>query len=164
MGCWQCLPLSVVQLKGKHRRKPHCHNGVVDTFGQWWVCYIATICFQGSFCYIDYLFQIKLHFHSTSRKHFVTKIQIPWRGSKTSIKQNFSVNRAPTHSNSWKWGKDLQKNPLKYHRTRFCLNAPLFSGGGEGDITVTWCCSPKLFTAKILPSFLSDVNSEFESS
>ena len=29
MGCWQCLPLSVVQLKGKH-----CHNGVVDTFGQ----------------------------------------------------------------------------------------------------------------------------------
>ena len=29
MGCRQCLPLSVVQLKGK----PHCHNGVVDTFG-----------------------------------------------------------------------------------------------------------------------------------
>ena len=28
MGCWQCLPLSVVQLKGKH-----CRNGVVDTFG-----------------------------------------------------------------------------------------------------------------------------------
>ena len=26
MGCQQCLPLSVVQLKGKH-------NGVVDTFG-----------------------------------------------------------------------------------------------------------------------------------
>ena len=33
MGCQQCLPLSVVQLKGKHCRKPHCHNGVVDTFG-----------------------------------------------------------------------------------------------------------------------------------
>jgi hypothetical protein len=32
MGCWQCLPLSVVQLKGKHCRKPHCRNGVVDTF------------------------------------------------------------------------------------------------------------------------------------
>jgi hypothetical protein len=32
-GCRQCLPLSVVQLKGKHCRKPHCHNGVVDTFG-----------------------------------------------------------------------------------------------------------------------------------
>jgi hypothetical protein len=29
----QCLPLSVVQLKGKHCRKPHCHNGIVDTFG-----------------------------------------------------------------------------------------------------------------------------------
>mgnify|MGYP007048723007 CR=1 FL=1 len=29
---WQCLPLSVVQLKGKHCRKTHCHNGVVDTF------------------------------------------------------------------------------------------------------------------------------------
>ena len=24
--CWQCLPLSVVQLKGKHCRKPHCRN------------------------------------------------------------------------------------------------------------------------------------------
>ena len=33
MGCRQCLPLSVVQLKGKHCRKPHCRNGVVDTFG-----------------------------------------------------------------------------------------------------------------------------------
>ena len=28
MGCRQCLPLSVVQLKGKH-----CRNGVVDTLG-----------------------------------------------------------------------------------------------------------------------------------
>ena len=34
MGCRQYLPLSVVQLKGKHCRKPHCPNGVVDTFGQ----------------------------------------------------------------------------------------------------------------------------------
>ena len=33
MGCRQCLPLSVVQQKGKHCQKPHCHNGVVDTFG-----------------------------------------------------------------------------------------------------------------------------------
>ena len=33
MGCRQCLPFSVVQLKGKHCRKPHCHNGVVDMFG-----------------------------------------------------------------------------------------------------------------------------------
>ena len=31
--CRQCLPLSVVQLKGKHCRKPHCHNGVVDHMG-----------------------------------------------------------------------------------------------------------------------------------
>ena len=31
IGCRQCLPLSVVQLKGKHCRKPHCRNGVVDT-------------------------------------------------------------------------------------------------------------------------------------
>ena len=30
MGCRQCLSLSVVQLKGKHCRKPNCHNGVVD--------------------------------------------------------------------------------------------------------------------------------------
>ena len=34
MGCRQCLPLSVVQLKGKHCPKPHCCNGVVDTFRQ----------------------------------------------------------------------------------------------------------------------------------
>ena len=31
MGCEQCLPLSVVQLKGKHCIKPHYRNGVVDT-------------------------------------------------------------------------------------------------------------------------------------
>ena len=29
-GCRQCLPL-----KGKHCRKPHCRNGVVDMFGHW---------------------------------------------------------------------------------------------------------------------------------
>ena len=29
----QCLPHSVVQLKGKHCRKPHCRYWVVDTFG-----------------------------------------------------------------------------------------------------------------------------------
>ena len=33
MGCRQCLPLSVVQLKDKHCRKPHCSNRVVDTLG-----------------------------------------------------------------------------------------------------------------------------------
>ena len=29
MWCRQCLPLIVVQLKGKHCRKSHCRNGVV---------------------------------------------------------------------------------------------------------------------------------------
>ena len=46
MGCRQCLPLSVVQLKSKHcRRKPHCRNGVVDTFEQYMLAkqkYIVT--------------------------------------------------------------------------------------------------------------------------
>jgi hypothetical protein len=32
MVCRQCLPLSVVQLTGKHCPKPNCRNGVVDTF------------------------------------------------------------------------------------------------------------------------------------
>ena len=32
MRCQQCLPLSVVQLKGKHCPKHHCRNGVVNTF------------------------------------------------------------------------------------------------------------------------------------
>ena len=35
-----CLPLSVVQLKGKHWRNPHCLNGVVETFGPYTVSYI----------------------------------------------------------------------------------------------------------------------------
>ena len=34
MGCRQCLPFSVVQLKSKRCQKLHCRNGVVDTFGQ----------------------------------------------------------------------------------------------------------------------------------
>ena len=33
MGCWQCLPLSVIQLKGKHCPKRHYCTGVVDKFG-----------------------------------------------------------------------------------------------------------------------------------
>ena len=33
MACRQCLSLSAVQLKGIYCRKPHCHNGVLDTFG-----------------------------------------------------------------------------------------------------------------------------------
>ena len=44
MGCRQCLPFSVVQLKGKHCQKPHCRNGVVDTFGQ---CQTIDICKHG---------------------------------------------------------------------------------------------------------------------
>ena len=35
MGCQQCSPLSVVQLKGKHCRRPCCCNGVVDKFWLW---------------------------------------------------------------------------------------------------------------------------------
>ena len=34
MGCRQCLPLSVVQLKGKHYRKPHRYvRALFLTFG-----------------------------------------------------------------------------------------------------------------------------------
>ena len=32
---WQCFSLIVVQLEGNHCRKPHCCNGVVDTFGHY---------------------------------------------------------------------------------------------------------------------------------
>ena len=32
MGCRQCLPPGVVQLNGKHCRKFHCRNVVVDMF------------------------------------------------------------------------------------------------------------------------------------
>ena len=34
MECRQCLPLSVVQLKGKHCRKPHCRNGALSFYMQ----------------------------------------------------------------------------------------------------------------------------------
>ena len=33
MGYWQCLSLSVVQLKGKHWQNPHCRNWVVIRSG-----------------------------------------------------------------------------------------------------------------------------------
>ena len=33
MECRQCLPLSVVQLRGKYCQKPNCHNVFVDMFG-----------------------------------------------------------------------------------------------------------------------------------
>ena len=37
MGCWQCLPLSVVQLKGKHCQKPHCGMTFNDhQMTVWW--------------------------------------------------------------------------------------------------------------------------------
>ena len=41
MGCRQCLPLSVVRLKGKHCRNPHCRNGVVDTFGHYCLVHVV---------------------------------------------------------------------------------------------------------------------------
>ena len=40
MGCQQCLPLSVVQLKDKHCWKLHCRNGVLDKFKQYVLKYI----------------------------------------------------------------------------------------------------------------------------
>ena len=36
MWCRQCLPLSVVQLKGKDCRKPHCHKGTSIKDVQFW--------------------------------------------------------------------------------------------------------------------------------
>ena len=50
----QCLPLSVVQLKGKHCQKSHCRNGVVDTFepgqlsGGHWIEYRSKFWFFSS--------------------------------------------------------------------------------------------------------------------
>ena len=41
MGGRQCLPLSVVQLKGKH-----CRNGIVDTFGPLFVQSCPVLCWN----------------------------------------------------------------------------------------------------------------------
>ena len=50
MGCQQCLSLSVVQLKDKHCRKPHCRNGALDMLGMGrYKCQICT----DSFCVAD---------------------------------------------------------------------------------------------------------------
>ena len=48
----QCLSLSVVQLKGKHCRKPHCRNGVVDMFRQFTMHLSVT-------AFIEYLWLVK---------------------------------------------------------------------------------------------------------
>ena len=58
MGCRQCIPLSVVQLKGKHCRKPQCRNGVVDTFEQYLLNKIHLLVFiMNGVKYIDILNQ-----------------------------------------------------------------------------------------------------------
>jgi hypothetical protein len=49
MGFRQCLPLTVVQLKDKHCRKPHCRNGAVDTFGLGVVC-VYCVLFVSVYC------------------------------------------------------------------------------------------------------------------
>ena len=52
MGCRQFLPISVVQLKGKHCQKTHCCNGVADTF-------VPTSLLLSD-CYFPFLFQKQL--------------------------------------------------------------------------------------------------------
>ena len=61
--CLQLLPLSALQLKGKHCWKNHCRNGGVDTFGPWsleplerWLFFF---CQEYSFLW----FKIKLQLH-----------------------------------------------------------------------------------------------------
>ena len=44
------VPAMFVQLKGKHCRKPHCRNGVVDTFKHWMIHWYITIFSDGDVC------------------------------------------------------------------------------------------------------------------
>ena len=69
MGCRQCLPLSVVQLKGKHCRKPHCRNGVVDTFGLWLHFGITSFAYATVSVLVCKGFRSQLYAHRT---HFST--------------------------------------------------------------------------------------------
>ena len=73
MGCRQCLPLSVVQLKGKHCRKPHCRNGVVDTFGLWLHFGITSFAYATVSVLVCKGFRSQLYAH---RKHFSTLAQV----------------------------------------------------------------------------------------
>ena len=50
MGFGQCLPLSVVQLKGKHCQKPHCRNGVVDAFRPYEIKPTFSVKIESDFC------------------------------------------------------------------------------------------------------------------
>ena len=74
MGCRQCLPLSAVHLKGKHCRKPHCRNGVVDTFGhRLFIGYLEQKCYKRDtqlllFC--ENCGNIRLLQHEGSRTQF----------------------------------------------------------------------------------------------
>ena len=81
MGYWQCLTLSVVQLKGKHCRKPHCHNGVVDTFGQYLEIWNQNGTY-GSTLYLVYLvfsfLQHRLRQYYIIFHHFAAYTNIPY--------------------------------------------------------------------------------------
>jgi hypothetical protein len=78
MGCRQCLPLSLFQLKGKHCREPHCCNGVVDTFGLCrvsWNTSVLVLQFRSSKWY--------LWFWSSKLISEITKIDLQFRSSKS---------------------------------------------------------------------------------
>ena len=94
MGCRQCLPFSVVQLKGKHCQKPHCRNGVVDTFG---LGYISRI--EQFFSYL--LWQANLTIESplhkptfpqkfTVNKHQISPTSAVWKSLKMLLNETCS--------------------------------------------------------------------------
>ena len=73
MGCRQCLPLRVVQLKGKHCWKLHCHNGaVVDTFELCLGCLFATSCFHCNMELLTGLISSNNNLNFNSGLHLVT--------------------------------------------------------------------------------------------
>ena len=100
MGCRQCLPLSVVQLKGKHCRKPHCRNGVVDTFGHFLLLtffdnfnFLSTL-----FSKMEVVFWQNLHKCTQDLKNFIRQVIVlehKWRPCKMcdSVRQKLGHTR-----------------------------------------------------------------------
>ena len=76
MGCRQCLPLSVVHLKGKHCRKPHCRNEVVDMFMHYHGTSIPVdLLWHGQWSYFNYSYftfnqkKVSIHLVFTIQAH-----------------------------------------------------------------------------------------------
>jgi hypothetical protein len=92
IGCWQCLPLSVVQLKGKHCRKSHCRDGVVDMFGHSLISYAILQIFE-NLSIIDHISTYVLVCHLIQSAYFDYNAKIICSGNEKNCTDNSQNDR-----------------------------------------------------------------------